>query len=63
MKKEDTEYTYILRASNDLGQQEYGVKISTSEEPESKFYIILVVTLELYLIDVYNNTSAFHFKF
>lgn len=38
IKKEDTDYTYVLRAYNDLGQQEYKIKISTSAEPEGKLH-------------------------
>lgn len=36
IKKEDTDTEYILRAYNDLGQQEYRFKISTNPEPEGK---------------------------
>jgi hypothetical protein len=34
INKRDTEKVYVLRAYNDMGDQQYTIKISTSPEPE-----------------------------
>lgn len=37
--KEDVDRTYYLRVFNDLGTEEFAVRISTMDEPAGKSYI------------------------
>ncbi|XP_074039691.1 fasciclin 3 isoform X2 [Leptinotarsa decemlineata] len=54
INKQDTEIDYILTAYNDMGSQEYRIKISTSPEPEGLELgigvIIAIVVVVLFVI-------------
>lgn len=41
--KEDVERTYYLRASNDLGREEFAVRISTMDEPAGEYITFMTV--------------------